>query len=146
MFNDVIESYEYKELIESQIKEQISFLLSKDQEFSVVLNVEKIAFNPELPKDLMEKINHFALFTLSNYTYTTISLYSDFLTFETGFGEENIGSVLSVPYYTILQIIVDDKAIFVNHTAAVDEFKIQKQERSSADVFKNNPKNRKFNS
>lgn len=146
MFNDIIESYEYKELVESQIKEQISFLLSKNQEFSIVLNTQKVDFNPKLPEKIMEKINHFDLFTLSNYTYTTISLYSDFMSFETGFGEENFGSILSVPYYAILQIIVDDNAIFVNHTAAVDEFRIEKPVRNSTDIFKNNPKNRKFNS
>lgn len=69
-----------------------------------------------------------------------------FLTFETGFGEENIGSILTVPYYTILQIIVEDKVIFINHTAAVDSFKSEKITRNSADVFKNNPKNKRFNS
>ncbi|WP_198304627.1 hypothetical protein [Arcobacter vandammei] len=146
MLDNIIESYEYRALVEGQIKEQISFLLSKEQEFSVVLNVSKIDFNPQLPEYIMENINHFALFTLANYTYSTISLYSDFMTFETGFGAENIGSVLSVPYYSILQIVVDEKVIFLNHTATVEDFKIPNQKRSSVDVFKSNPKNKKFSS
>lgn len=144
MLDDIIESYEYKELVEKQVKEQISFLLSKNQVFSIVLNVEKIDFNPKLPKHLMDKINQYALFTLANYTYTTIELTNDFMTFETGFGEENIGSILSVPFYSILQIVVDEKIIFLNHTATVDKFKMEEQKRSSVDVFKNNPKNSKF--
>ena len=146
MLDDIVESLDYKILIENQIKEQLSFLLLKDQKFSIVLNVEKISFNPKLPKHIMDKINHFALFSLSNYTYSTINLDDSFLTFETGFGEENIGSILTVPYYSILQIIVEDKVIFINHTAAVDSFKSEKITRNSADVFKNNPKNKKFNS
>ena len=42
--------------------------------------------------------------------------------------------------------IVEDKVIFINHTAAVDSFKSENITRNSADVFKNNPKNKKFNS
>ena len=144
--DNIIENYEYKELMEKQVKEQISFLVSKKEEFSIVVNVEQIDFNHKLPSHIMDNINHFALFALANYTYSTITLYSDFMTFETGFGRENIGSVLSVPYHTILQIIVEEKIMFLNHTATVENFKMENQTRSSVDVFKSNPKNKKFNS
>ena len=79
-----------KSWLKAKLRSRYLFIIKESRVFSG-FKCRKIAFDPELPKDLMEKINHFALFTLSNYTYTTISLYSDFLTFETGFGEENIG-------------------------------------------------------
>src|SRR5574344_2834894 len=110
-----IDNFEYKMLLESQIKEQISYFLSKNQEFSIVINTKKIDFNPKLPKKIMDNIDNSALFTLANYTYSTINLYSDFMTFETGFGEENIGSTLTVPYDSILQIIIEDKIVFLSY-------------------------------
>ena len=140
-----IDNFEYKMLLESQIKEQISYVLSKNQEFSIVINTKKIDFNPKLPKKIMDNIDNFALFTLANYTYSTINLYSDFMTFETGFGEENIGSTLTVPYDSILQIIIEDKIVFLSYIATIDTFKIETHKRSSMDMFKSNPNNKKFN-
>ena len=67
------------------------------------------------------------------------------MTFETGFGEENIGSTLTVPYDSILQIIIEDKIVFLSYIATIDTFKIETHKRSSMDMFKSNPNNKKFN-
>ena len=47
MINDIIEDIEYKKLVEEQIKENIIFLLNKNQEFSVTANIESASFTPE---------------------------------------------------------------------------------------------------
>ena len=110
MIKDIIENEEYKNLVEKQIKENILFLLQKNQEFSITANIEPITFTPELPIVIKNQMHKFSLFTLSNYTYTTVQINDDYLTFEAGFGNENFGSVVKLPLYAIFQI-KDDETI-----------------------------------
>ncbi len=143
MIKNIIENEEYKDLVENQIKENIFFLLDKNQEFSITANIEPITFTPELPKVIKDQMNKFSLFILSNYTYTTIRIDDNYLTFEAGFGNENFGSVVKIPLYAIFQIVVDESILYLNSVATVEKFnKVPK--RSSFDVFKNNPNNKKF--
>ena len=94
MIKDIIENEEYKNLVENQIKENVLFLLEKNQEFSITANIEPITFTPELPKVIKEQMHKFSLFNLSNYTYTTVQIDNDYLSFEAGFGNENFGSIV----------------------------------------------------
>ena len=89
MVKDIIENNEYKSLVEKQIKETILFLLEKNQEFSITANIEPITFTPELPKVIKDQMHKFSLFTLSNYTYTTVQIDDNYISFEAGFGNEN---------------------------------------------------------
>ena len=142
MIKDIIENEEYKNLVEKQIKENILFLLQKNQEFSITANIEPITFTPELPKVIKDQMHKFSLFILSNYTYTTVEIDDDYLTFEAGFGNENFGSVVKIPLFAIFQIVVEESILYLNSVATVEKFnKITK--RSSFDVFKNNPNNKK---
>ena len=60
-----------------------------------------------------------------------------------GFGNENFGSVVKIPLFAIFQIVVEESILYLNSVATVEKFnKITK--RSSFDVFKNNPNNKKF--
>ena len=143
MIKDIIENEEYKNLVEEQIKENILFLVEKNQEFSITANIEPITFTPELPKVIKDQMHKFSLFILSNYTYTTVEIDDDYLTFEAGFGNENFGSVVKIPLFAIFQIVVEESILYLNSVATVEKFnKITK--RSSFDVFKNNPNNKKF--
>lgn len=145
MINDIIEDVEYKELVASQIKTTIEFLLEKNEEFAITVNVKAADFNPELPESIQEKLAKFSLFVLSNYTYSTIRLTNDTLSFEAGFGNENFGSVVTVPYHSIFQIVVDESILFVNSVATVEKFNIKKSdENRSLNAFKKNPHNKKF--
>ena len=143
MVKDIIENNEYKSLVEKQIKETILFLLEKNQEFSITANIEPITFTPELPKVIKDQMHKFSLFILSNYTYTTIQIDNQFMSFEAGFGNENFGTVVKIPLFAIFQIVVEESILYLNSVATVEKFnKITK--RSSFDVFKNNPNNKKF--
>lgn len=144
MIKDIIENEDYKILVEKQIKETILFLLDKNQEFSITANIEPITFNPELPAVIRNQMHKFSLFTLSNYTYTTIQVDDEFLSFEAGFGNENFGSVVKVPLYAIFQIIINESILYLNSIATVDKFN-KNLKKNSMDVFKNNPNNKKFN-
>ena len=143
MIKNIIEDEEYKLLIEKQIKETVVFLLKKNQEFSITANIEPITFNPELPSVIKNQMHKFSLFTLSNYTYTTVQVDNDYLSFESGFGNENFGSIVKIPLYAIFQIVVDESILYINSVATVDKFN-KNLKKNSFNVFKSNPNNKKF--
>ena len=144
MINDIIEDIEYKKLVEAQIKENIIFLLNKNQEFSITANIESATFTPELPKVIKDQMHKFSLFILSNYTYSTVQINDMHLSFEAGFGSENFGSEVKIPLVSVFQIIVDESILYINSVATVEKFN-KNVKKNSFDVFKNNPNNKKFN-
>lgn len=144
MVKDIIENNEYKSLVEKQIKETILFLLEKNQEFSITANIEPISFTPELPKVIKDQMHKFSLFILSNYTYTTVQINDEYMTFEAGFGNENFGSVVKIPLYAIFQIVIDESILYINSVATVEKFN-KDLKKNSFNIFKNNPNNKKFN-
>ena len=144
MVKDIIENNDYKSLVEKQIKETILFLLEKNQEFSITANIEPITFTPELPKVIKDQMHKFSLFILSNYTYTTIQINNEYMTFEAGFGNENFGSVVKIPLYAIFQIVIDESILYINSVATVEKFN-KDLKKNSFNIFKNNPNNKKFN-
>ncbi|RZV16070.1 hypothetical protein D3M61_01925 [Aliarcobacter butzleri] len=144
MIKDIIENPNYKELIEKQIQDIIVFLLDNNQEFSITANITPISFNPALPEEIKSQLHKFSLFVLSNYTYTTIEINEEFLSFEAGFGNENFGSVVKIPLHAIFQIIVEDSILYLNSIATVEKFN-RNLEKNSFNIFKNNPNNKRFN-
>ena len=143
MIKDIIENENYKLLVSSQIKETIQYLIQGDEEFAVTANIKGITFNPELPDTIHSQLSAFSLFILANYTYTTLVLDADYIYFEAGFGKENFGSLVKIPYNAIFQIIVDESILFVNSTATVKDFFNQKeQDDKSLNAFKKNLNNR----
>jgi hypothetical protein len=150
MIHNIIENLEYKELMESQVYDIIEFLLNQEEEFSLTANINGVDFNPLIPESISESFPHFTLFTLANYTYTTVELSESHVSFETGFGAENFGSIVTIPLHAIFQVIVDESILFLNPTATVERyFKKEKkvpqnidQETRSLNAFKNNSKNK----
>ena len=150
MIHNVVENLEYKDLIENQIFEVIEFLLGQDEEFSITANIKGVSFNPEVPESISENFPHFTLFTLANYTYSTVELTENNISFETGFGAENFGSVVTIPLHAIFQIIIDESILFLNPTATVEKYfksSIPKsdgvdQTTRSMNAFKLNTKNK----
>jgi hypothetical protein len=153
MIFNIIEDVEYKEMLEGQIFEVIEFLIEKGEEFSITANINGVSFNPKIPDSIAETFPHFTLFTLANYTYTTINLTEANISFETGFGAENFGSVVTIPLYAIFQIVIDESILFLNPTATVTKYfkKEEKKEEVSLDqetrsknAFMMNSKNKKL--
>ena len=141
MINNIIENTQYKDLVSSQIKDTISFLLEQNQEFAVTANIDAIKFDPELPSATLEQLSKFSLFILSNYTYSTVKIDDSNIYFEAGFGSENFGSTVKIPFYAIFQIVVEESILFVNSVATVDKFNKDAKEKS-LNAFKNNPNNK----
>jgi len=144
MITDIIENEEYKDLVCEQVKQTIEFLLDNNHEFSITANIEGMTFDPELPRDIKDQLAKISLFILSNYTYTTVQINENFLTFEAGYGSENFGSVAKVPLHSIFQIVVEESVLYINSVATVDKFNKNKAQ-NSMNIFKKNPNNKKFN-
>ncbi len=143
MITDIIESSEYKDLVSNQIIETIKLLLEKNQEFSITANIQAIEFKPDLPPSIKNQLQQFTLFILSNYTYSTIEIKDNYLCFEAGFGSENFGSKVKIPIHSIFQIIIDESILLINSVATVEKFNVNAKKKS-LNIFKNNPKNKKF--
>lgn len=141
MINNIIENSEYKDLVSSQVKDTIQFLLDQSQEFAITANLDAVKFDPELPSNTYQQLSKFSLFVLSNYTYSTIKLDESYIYFEAGFGSENFGSNVKIPFYGVFQVVVGESILFVNSVATVDKFNEDNQKKSF-NIFKNNPNNK----
>lgn len=141
MINNIIENVEYKDLVSSQIKDTINFLLKQNQEFAITANIDSITFDPELPSATFDQLSKFSLFILANYTYSTIKVDDSHISFEAGFGSENFGSTVKVPFHGVFQIVVEESILFVNSVATVDKF-MKDASTKSLNVFKSNPNNK----
>ncbi len=121
-------------------KEILSLLLSKQYEFDILCVTKKIEFNPILPEHITSAFGEMILFSLANYTLQSARIENENLIFEAGFGEENIGSIVSVPIKSIVQITHEETPLFINITATFDEPKEEKPKNP----FELNPRNKKF--
>ncbi len=143
MIKNIIESDDYKSLVSTQIKDTIKYLINNNEEFAITANIKGITFTPELPNTIYDQLSAFSLFILANYTYTTLELDANYIYFEAGFGKENFGSLVKIPFNAIFQVIVDESILFVNSTATVQNFFNQKeQSNKSLNAFKKNPNNK----
>lgn len=151
MINNIIEDIQYKNIMENQIFTLVTYLLETENEFSITANKDGITFDPELPASIQKNFVQFTLFTLVNYTYESIVLTEKTISFEAGFGEENFGSVVTIPLYAILQIVIEDSILLLNPTATVaqyfEEEELKEEEKEgqisrSMNAFTMNSKNK----
>ena len=129
----------------SHAKEILTLLLNKKYEFDILCVTDKVSFNPELPKHITSGFNDMILFSLANYTLNSSYIENNNLIFEAGFGEENIGSVVTVPIKSILQITHEETPLFINITATFEDEEIEENNNESPkNPFELNPRNKKF--
>ena len=118
-------------------KEILYLLLSNKKKFSIVAHLKAISFNPTIPKHIIENFDDAILFILANYTLKSAHIKDDNLIFEAGFGKENFGSVVTIPFANIIQIIQNNTPLFINPFANIIT-------NTSKNPFLKNPKNKKF--
>ncbi|RXJ91868.1 hypothetical protein CRV01_01925 [Arcobacter sp. CECT 8983] len=144
MINNILEDVEYKELVSEQVKDTMIYLVNKGQEFAITANIDAVDFTPELPSATKDQLAKFSLFILKNYTYTTIKISENHISFEAGFGSENFGSTVKIPFHAVFQIVVDESILFVNSIATIDKYNENVIKEKSLNIFKNNPNNKRF--
>jgi len=136
----ILQTTEFRKIKEKHAKEMLEFLIPNTKEFDVLCSTDEISFNPSLPEHITSAFGEVLVFTLANYTLSTAKIVDDKLTFEAGFGEENIGSVVSVPLGAIIQITEEETPLFINVAATLPKPKEEKPKNP----FELNPRNKKL--
>ena len=131
-------------LMKAHSKEIIELLLDKGIFFSILVNISEVKFDPELPEYIKKSFKPITLFAIAGYTYETIEIDDEFLEFEAGFGSENIGSIVTVPLHSIIQILIEDTPIYINLSRKINKQKQKSKIERSKSIFLSNPENRKF--
>jgi len=149
LLDTVIQDKDFSALMQKNIYDLIIHLFEKEQNFGVLCKIEDASFDPALPKDINAEFRPMTLFFLAGYTFETARIESEFLVFEAGFGADNIGSLVSVPLLSIMQVIVDETPLMINLATYKKDLNVEKKvdesgvENSMAS-FLSNPENSKF--
>jgi len=151
LLESLIQDRDFAKLMKKHMQELIIMFFQKEQNFGILCKIEDVSFSPELPDNMREEFRPLTLFFLAGYTFETARIEDEMLIFEAGFGNENFGSVVSVPLLSILQIIVDETPVMIN--LAVESEGINEVEEKNVDEngvknsmasFLSNPENSKF--
>lgn len=149
MLIDILKDDAFVELMRRHIEEFLVYLFENDQTFGILCKIEHLTFEPELPEHIRSEFRPMTLFYLAGYTYDSARIDGNHLIFEAGFGAENIGSFVTVPLPSIMQIIIDETPVFINH-AIYKETANRAEERAGGGIensmaaFLSNPENQKF--
>ena len=145
---NLLQTPEYRALIQSHIFDTIQYLFSKDQEFALACEVKYITFSPELPAEIKDSFDDTVLFILRGFTFESAQLNDDHFSFEAGFGSDNFGSLVAVPLLAIKQIFVGENPIVINLANPEVEMEKKKEEsastKSSMEALLSNPENKKL--
>lgn len=150
MLLDVINKPSYAKMMQRHIEEVMLELFKQDKNFGLLCKIDYVTFEPELPEDIKKNFANVTMFFLAGYTYESAKIEGSLLTFEAGFGSENIGSVVSVPLLSIVQIILDETPILVNLSDPIITFDKEEEQtdkdgvQNSMASFLSNPENQKF--
>ncbi|GAB6074556.1 hypothetical protein [Nautilia lithotrophica] len=128
----------FRELKAKHAKEILMILLERDEPFSILAHLPAIEFNPPLPEHITKQFTEIIVFAIANYTLQSAHILDENFIFEAGFGEENIGSVVTVPIENIIQITQDEVPLFINAAATLPK------EEKPKNPFAMNPRNKKF--
>jgi len=148
MDTDLFQSPAYQELIASHLDKTIQFLFENNQEFALACETKFLHFDPELPQEIFENFGESVLFILTGYTYETAQLGDEYFSFEAGFGEENFGSLVTLPILAIKQIFVGEYPIAINISEPIahpnKEESIEAGSSKSMEALLSNPENKKL--
>lgn len=149
MLFDIVKSPSFARMMENHARDMLIYLFENEQNFGILCKIEHITFDPPLPQHIKDEFRAMTLFYLAGYTFESARIDQDVLIFEAGFGHENIGSFVSVPLLSIVQIIIDDTPAFVNLAVPAEQQPIANVEKSegvqnSMSALLSNPENQKF--
>ncbi len=149
MLFDIVKHDAFGKLMSKHIQELLIYLFEQQQNFGILCKIEHLSFDPELPKHISDEFRPMTLFFLAGYTFDSARIEEDRLIFEAGFGSENIGSFVTVPLLSIIQIIIDETPIFVNLATIPEKVTNHQPDadegiKNSMAAFLSNPENQKF--
>ena len=136
--------YDFSELMVFHIRDIVELLLQKGTFFSILTNIEDITFDPVLPAEISSNFKPITLFVIAEYTFESCSFDDENLYFEAGFGHQNVGSLVTVPLNSIVQIVLEDTPIFINLSLKQNPKVKDNNIKTSTNIFLSNPKNKDF--
>ncbi|STQ85718.1 hypothetical protein LS73_005345 [Helicobacter muridarum] len=117
----------FGDILVRHAKEIIEHLLEFRIHFYLQCNVDKVSFEPSLPEEIVASFQPLIDFVLAGYTFDSIEIWDNQICFEAGFGKENFGSIVSVPFSAIVQIIIPtqdrivrDICVFINTVSLLE--------------------------
>lgn len=140
MLDKMVKTDEFVKLMALHAKQCLDYLIEQNIAFFVIANTKGINFDPPLPKNLSDTFSDMIHFDIANYTLSTANTKKDVFEFEAGFGAENIGSLVTISYENIKQLIVEKSCIFIN----ISEPKEKSDINASMKAFLSNPQNQEF--
>ena len=147
MPHKTLETQEFKTIMKEHIVKTINYMFSSNQDFSVACEISEVHFEPHLPENIYHSLPETTLFMLANYSFESASLENNYLSFEAGFGPENIGALVQVPISAIRQIFVGEYPILINISPSSHVEEIEEDiedENNSMNALLNNPENAKL--
>ncbi len=102
-------SVEYDQLQNMQCYNILRLLQENNHYFSVICELKHVSFEPMLPKDIIDAFQPISMFVVAGYAFDSLSLGTRGMSFEAGFGMDNIGACVQIDYAYILQIAVVNK-------------------------------------
>ena len=149
MLDNIIQDKDFAMIMQKNIQNLIIHFFEKEQNFGILCKIENVSFNPALPAEIQANFRDMTLFFLAGYTFETAHVENGYLVFEAGFGGDNFGSLVSVPLYSIIQVIVDETPVLINlATAKVNVDEVKKVDNDGVEnsmaSFLSNPENSKF--
>ena len=149
MLDNIIQDKDFVMIMQKNIQNLIIHFFEKEQNFGILCKIENVSFNPALPAEIQANFRDMTLFFLAGYTFETAHVENGYLVFEAGFGGDNFGSLVSVPLYSIIQVIVDETPVLINlATAKVNVDEVKKVDNDGVEnsmaSFLSNPENSKF--
>ncbi|MFT7823569.1 MAG: hypothetical protein ABXS92_02285 [Sulfurimonas sp.] len=137
---NLFQTSEYRNIMEEHLIQTIHYLFEQNQEFAIACQVNHLSFSPELPEAIKETFKDTVLFVLSGYTYQSAKIEEKTFMFEAGFGNENFGSLVSVPLLAIKQLFVGETPVIIN--LADLPFQPDNAQKDSMEALLSNPKNK----
>ena len=108
-----MQNKDLKPILARHAREIIQFLINQNVHYSVQCSRNKVQFDPELPKEITNQFHVIIDFILAGFTFDSVEIWQDDMSFEAGFGKDNFSSLVVIPFSSIIQITipVDDGAI-----------------------------------
>ena len=149
MLENVVQDRDFALLMKKNMQDMIVYFFEKEQNFGILCKIDDVSFEPALPASINDEFRPMTLFFLAGYTFETAQIIDDTLVFEAGFGNDNFGSVVSVPLLSVMQIIIEESTVLIN-LSSYEEKSIVTEEidskgvKNSMSSFLSNPENSKF--
>ncbi|MDO4673982.1 hypothetical protein [Campylobacter sp.] len=113
MLGNLLKNPDFIGLMSENCRAVLEFLKAQDLEFAIVANTAFTSFDPPLPDELCLK-EPYALFVFAGYTLSSLELGREEICFHAGFGPDDFASYVRVDLGAVVQIQVENSAIFLN--------------------------------